>query len=72
MKDPIFFNNFCHALHNVAQLVKNPPAMRETWVRPLGWEGPLEGGMVTHSSILAQRIPMDRGARQATVTKNWT
>ena len=36
----------------VAQLVKNPPAMRETWVRSLGWEGPMEKGMVTHSSIL--------------------
>ena len=38
----------------VAQSVKNPPAMRETWVRsPLGWEETLEGGMATHSSILA-------------------
>ena len=37
----------------VAQLVKNPPAMRETWVRSLGWEHPLEAGMATHSSILA-------------------
>ena len=41
----------------VAQLVKNPPAMRETWVRSLGWEDPLEKGTVTHSSILAWRIP---------------
>ena len=41
----------------MAQLVKNPPAMRETWVRPLGWEDPLEKGMATHSSILAWRIP---------------
>ena len=46
----------------VAQLVENPPAMQETWVRPLGWEDPLEDGMATHSSILAWRIPMDRGA----------
>ena len=37
----------------VAQLVKNPPAMWETWVRSLGWEDPLEKGKVTHSSILA-------------------
>ena len=37
----------------VAQLVKNLPAMRETWVRSLGGEDPLEKGMVTHSSILA-------------------
>ena len=36
----------------VAQTVKNPPAMRETWVRSLGWEDPLEEGMETHSSIL--------------------
>ena len=36
----------------VARLVNNPPAMWETWVRSLGWEGPLEKGMVTHSSIL--------------------
>ena len=41
----------------VAQLVKNPPAMWETWVRSLGWEDPLEKGKATHSSILACRIP---------------
>ena len=41
----------------VAQLVKNPPAMWETWVRSLGWEDPLEKGMATHSSILAWRTP---------------
>ena len=41
----------------VAQLVKNPPAMREAWVRFLGWEDPLEKGKATHSSILAWRIP---------------
>ena len=41
----------------VAQLVKNPPAMQETWVRSLGWEDPLEEGMATHSSIFAGRIP---------------
>ena len=45
----------------VAQMVKNLPTMRETWVRSLGWEDPLEEGMTTHSSILAWRIPMDRG-----------
>ena len=44
----------------VAQMVKNPPAMRETWVRSLGWEDPLEVGMATHSNILAWKIPMDR------------
>ena len=41
----------------VPQLVKNPPAMQETWVRSLGWEDLLEKGKVTHSSILAWRIP---------------
>ena len=41
----------------VAQLVKNLPAMRETWVRSPGWEDPLEKGKATHSSILAWRIP---------------
>ena len=41
----------------VAQLVKNLPAMWETWVRSLGWEDPLEEGMATDSSILAWRIP---------------
>ena len=52
----------------VAQTVKNLPAMWETWVQSLGWEDPLEEGMATHSSILAWRIPMDRGAWQATVS----
>ena len=41
----------------VAQLVKNPPAMWETWIRSLGWEDPLEKGTATHSSLLAWRIP---------------
>ena len=41
----------------VAQLVKNLPGMQETWVRSLGWEGPLEKEKATHSSILACRIP---------------
>ena len=41
----------------VAQLVKNPPAMRETWVPSLSWEDLLEKGKATHSSILAWRIP---------------
>ena len=38
-------------------MVKNLPAMRETWVPSLGWEDPLEKGMATHASILAWRIP---------------
>ena len=41
----------------VAQLVKNLPAMQETWVHSLGWEDPLEKGTATHSSDLAWRIP---------------
>ena len=41
----------------VAQLVKTPPEMQETWVQSLGWEGPLEKGKATCSSILAWRIP---------------
>ena len=41
----------------VAQMVKNPPAMWESWVRSLSWEDPLEKGTATHSSILAWRIP---------------
>ena len=57
------------------QMVKNPPAMWDTRVQSLGWEDPVEEGMATHSSILAWRIPMDRGAWWATVhrvTKSWT
>ena len=56
-------------------LVKDLPTMQETWVRSLGWEDPMEEGMATHSSILAWRMPMDRGAWRATVhgvTKNLT
>ena len=59
----------------VAQTVKNPPAMFETWVHCLGWEDPLEAIMATHSSILAWRSPMDRGAWWAAVhgvTRSWT
>ena len=51
----------------MVQSVKNPPAMWETWVQSLGWEDPLEKGMATDSSMLAWRVPMDRGAWQATV-----
>jgi len=52
----------------VAQLVKNPPAMRETWVQSLGCEDPLEKGKATHSSILAWRIPWTVHG----VAKSWT
>ena len=51
----------------VAQMVKNLPALWETWVQSLGWEDLLEEGMATHSSIIAWRIPTDRGAWWATV-----
>ena len=54
---------------------KESPAMRENWVRSLGWEDPMEEGMATHSSILTWRIPTDRGAWWAAVhgaAKSWT
>ena len=41
----------------VAQMVKNLPAMQDTWVQSMDWEDPLEEGMATHSSILAWGIP---------------
>ena len=53
----------------VAQMVKNPLAMQETWVQSLCWEDPLEAGMATPSSILACRIPMDSEAWPATVQR---
>ena len=59
----------------VAQMLKNLPAVRETWVQSLVWEDPLEQGMTAHSSILAWRIPIDRGPWQPTahgVTKSQT
>ena len=51
----------------MAQTVKDLPAMQETWIQALGWEDPLEEGMASHFSILAWRIPMDKGAWWATV-----
>ena len=59
----------------VTQRVKNLPAMWETWLRSLDWEDPLRECMATHSSIVAWRIPTDRGAWGATVlavVKSWT
>ena len=59
----------------VTQMVKNSPAMQETQVQSLGWEDPLEESIANHSSILAWRIPMDRGAWQVIaheVDKSWT
>ena len=58
----------------VAHMLKSLPAMWETWVQSLGWEEPVEEGLATHSSILAWRIPVDRGAWRATVQeveKSW-
>ena len=46
----------------VAQAIKNLPAMQDTWIPFLGWEVPLQEGMATHSSILAWRISMNKGA----------
>ena len=48
-------------------MVKNPPAMLETWVRSPGWEEPPEEDVASHPSILAWRIPMDRGTWGVTV-----
>ena len=65
----------CYWASLVAQMVKNPLAMWETWVLSLGCEDPLEEGMAIHSSILAWRIPMGRGVWRATghgVSKSWT
>ena len=59
----------------VTQMVKDQPAIQETWVWSLGWEDPLEEGMATYCSTLAWRVPMDRGAWWATVhgvAKSWT
>ena len=52
----------------VPQMVKNPPAMWETWLQSLGWEDPLEDSTATHSNILAWRIPWteERGRLQTT------
>ena len=51
----------------LVQMVKSLPVMQETRVRSLGGEDPLEEEMATGSSILAWKIPMDRGARQAAI-----
>ena len=51
----------------LAQMIKNPPAMRETWVQTLGWEDTLEKGTATDFSIATWRIPWTRRAWQATV-----
>ena len=53
----LLYNMLSRLVCVVAQLVKNPPAIWETWLQSLGWEDPLEKGKATHSSILAWRIP---------------
>ena len=55
----------------VAQTVKNPPAMQETWVRSLGWEDPLEKGKATYSSTVVWRIPWTSpwGSKQLDTTE---
>ena len=53
----------------MAQLVKNSPAMRETWVQSLSWEDPLEKGKATHSSILTWRMPWNVGHKESDTTE---
>ena len=53
----IVLKPFINGASLVALMVKNLPAMKETWVRSLGWEDPLEKGVATHSGLLARRIP---------------
>ena len=53
----------------VAQLIKNLPAMWETWVGSLGWKDPLEKGMATHSRILAWRIPSPWDCKESDTTE---
>ena len=59
--------NHLHVKYPSRSVVKNPPATQETWVRSLGWKGPLEKEMATHSNFLALGNPMGRGGWQAIV-----
>ena len=71
----IIFSNSEGCLFTLHRVFFPVHAKRETWVQSLGWKDPLEEGMATHSSILAWRIPMDRGAWWAAVRavlKSWT
>ena len=56
----------------MAQMVKNLPAMQKTWVQSVGWEDPLEKGIVTHSTILAWRIAWIEASGGHRVAKHWT
>ena len=62
-----FVNHSEFGLYHMAPMVKNLPAVQETWVQSLSQKDPLEKGMATLSSILPWRIPMDRGAWRARV-----
>ena len=68
LKKLIYKSSYIPLASLVAQLVKNLPAMREIWVRSLGWEDPLEKGKATHSNTLAWRIPWTIHG----VAKSWT
>ena len=75
MNESFAINYDNYGVFLVVQKVKNLPAMQETQVHSLDWEDLLEESMATHSSFLAWRIPVDRGAWQAIfrgVTKSWT
>ena len=67
------YNNIGHIAKDPlgAHLVKNPPAMQETWVQSLGWEDPLEKGKATHSSILAWRIACKYTVHGVTKSQMW-
>ena len=67
-----FYTSGCAPL--VAQMLRNLPAMWETWVQSLSWEDPLEKGMATHSSFLAWRTPWteDPGQLQSMGLQSWT
>ena len=56
----------------MVQLIKNPPAMQEFWVQSLGWEDPLEKGKVTHSNILAWRIPWTIQSMEFSGSEYWS
>ena len=68
-KNSIFTCPYDVGVSLVSQTVKNLPAMQETWVPSLSWEDPLKEDMTAHSSVLARRILMDRGAWQAIQSK---
>ena len=56
----------------MAQVVKNPPEVQETWVQSLGWEDPLKKGKATHSSILALEIPWTIQSMELSGPEYWS